>query len=73
MGRLAGISGKRAISAFLRAGFEAKGGDGSHVVLKKPGFPILVIPLHRSLSPFLLRSQIRRAGMSEEEFLELLR
>ena len=73
MGRLAGISGRRAVRAFQRSGFEVKGGEGSHAVLKKPGFPILVIPLHRSLSPFLLRSQIRRAGLTEEEFLEPLR
>lgn len=73
MGRLAGISGKRAIRAFVRAGFKAGEGEGSHVVLKKPGFPILVIPLHKSVAPFLLRSQIRRAGLTEEEFLDLLR
>jgi predicted RNA binding protein YcfA (HicA-like mRNA interferase family) len=73
MGRLAGVSGARAVKAFERAGFEVKGGEGSHIVLKKPGFPIVVIPLHRSVSPFLLRSQIRRAGLAEEEFLDLLR
>jgi len=73
MGRLAGISGARAIKAFERAGFEVSPGEGSHVVLKKPGHPIIVIPLHRSVAPFLLRSQIKRAGLTEEEFLELLR
>ena len=73
MGRLNGISGRRAIKALKRAGFEVAGGEGSHVVLKKPGFPILVIPLHREVSPFLLRSQIKRAGLTEGEFLDLLR
>jgi predicted RNA binding protein YcfA (HicA-like mRNA interferase family) len=72
MGRLAGISGKRAIRAFLKAGFEMCGTEGSHTTLKKPGVPLLVIPLHKEISPFLLRSQIKRAGLTEEEFLALL-
>lgn len=72
MTRLAGISGRRAVRAFERAGFVVGRPEGSHVTLKKPGFPIIVIPLHREVSPFLLRSQIKRAGLSEEEFLTLL-
>jgi predicted RNA binding protein YcfA (HicA-like mRNA interferase family) len=70
--RLAGISGRKAVRAFERAGFAAGKPEGSHVTLKKPGFPVLVIPLHREVSPFLLRSQIRRAGLTDEEFLKLL-
>jgi predicted RNA binding protein YcfA (HicA-like mRNA interferase family) len=69
---LAGIPGRNAIRAFERAGFVAGKPEGSHVTLKKPGFPIIVIPLHREVSPFLLRSQMKRAGLTEQEFLELL-
>ncbi len=72
MTRLAGISGRRSIRAFERAGFSASKPEGSHVTLRKPGVPIVVIPLHREVSPFLLRSQIKRAGLTEEQFLELL-
>ena len=72
MTRLAGISGRRAVRAFERAGFVASKPEGSHVTLKKPGFPILVIPLHREVSPFLLRAQVKRAGLTERQFLELL-
>ena len=72
MTRLAGISGRRAVRAFERAGFVASKPEGSHVTLKKPGCPVIVIPLHREVSPFLLRSQIKRAGLSEEQFLHLL-
>ena len=72
MGRLAGISGRRAIAAFCQAGYEIARQRGSHVILQKQGKPNLVIPSHRSLAPVLLRSQIRRAGLTEEEFLELL-
>ncbi len=72
MTRLAGISGRKAVRAFKRAGFVAAPPEGSHVTLKKPGYPVLVIPLHREVSPFLLRAQIKRAGLTEEEFRELL-
>jgi len=73
LGRLSGISGRAAVAAFGRAGFSFLRQKGSHVVLAKSGRPNLVIPLHRSIAPFLLRSQIRRAGLTEEGFLELLR
>jgi len=70
--RLAGVSGRKAVRAFERAGFVASRPEGSHVTLRKSGYPIIVIPLHRNVSPFLLRSQIKRAGITEEQFLELL-
>ena len=72
MTRLAGISGSKAVRAFERAGWIAGKPEGSHVKLKKPSHPNLVIPLHREVSPFLLRSQVRRAGLTETEFLALL-
>ncbi len=72
MGRLSGISGRVAVAAFGRAGFRVLRQKGSHVVLGKQGQPKLVIPMHRSVAPFLLRSQIRRAGLTEAEFLALL-
>ena len=72
MGRLAGISGKLAAQAFCRAGYTVARQRGSHIILTKAGFPSLTIPAHKAVSPFLLRSQIRRAGLSEEQFLSLL-
>ena len=72
MGTLAGVSGKKAIAAFCRAGYKVARQRGSHVILKRKGFPNLVIPDHRSVAPFLLRAQIRRAGLTEEQFLDLL-
>ncbi len=73
MGRLAGISGREAVAAFCRAGYRvARRRSGSHMVLKRRGSPPLVIPDHRSVAPFLLRSQVRRAGLTEDEFLDLL-
>ena len=71
MGRLAGISGKQAVTAFCRAGYRVNRQRGSHVILKRRGWPSLTIPQHRAVAPFLLRSQIRRAGLTEEEFAQL--
>jgi len=45
---------------------------GSHVILRKAGKPNLVIPMHRTVAPFLLLGQVRRAGLTEDEFLGLL-
>lgn len=73
MGRLAGLSGREVVAAFCRAGWEVARQRGSHVILRKPGKPNLVIPMHRTVAPFLLLSQIRRADLTEQEFTELLR
>lgn len=72
MGRLAGISWHKAVNAFCRAGWTVLRQKGSHVILGRPGNPNLVIPAHRTVAPFLLRGQIRRAGLTEEEFVRLL-
>jgi predicted RNA binding protein YcfA (HicA-like mRNA interferase family) len=72
LSRLAGISGRKAVRAFERAGFVASKPEGTHVTLKKARQTVLVIPLHREVSPFLLRAQVKRAGLTEAEFLALL-
>jgi len=72
VGRLAGISGRKAMAALCRAGWVIARQKGSHVVLRKAGKPNLVIPMHRTVAPFLLLSQVRRAGLTEDEFLDLL-
>jgi predicted RNA binding protein YcfA (HicA-like mRNA interferase family) len=40
MGRLGNISGKDAVKAFQKAGWEVIGQVGSHVVLIKPGIRV---------------------------------
>ena len=73
MGRLGNISGKEAVRAFERAGWQVVGQVGSHVVMIKPGLRVnLSIPQHKELSVGTLRALIRNAGLTVEEFLELL-
>jgi predicted RNA binding protein YcfA (HicA-like mRNA interferase family) len=73
MGRLGNISGKEAAKAFERAGWEPIGQVGSHLVLVKEGVRAnLSVPQHRELSTGTLRALIRSAGLTVEEFLDLL-
>jgi len=75
MGRLANISGRKAIKAFSKVGYRLDHQEGSHIILycDKVGYPILSIPDHKELASGLLRAQIKRAGLSVEEFLKLLK
>jgi len=71
--RLANISGREAARAFEKAGWREIGQVGSHLVIVKAGIRVnLSIPQHKELSVGTLRSLIRHAGMTVEEFLALL-
>lgn len=73
MPKLANISGKEAVKAFTKAGYIHVHTSGDHAVLQKTGFPTLSIPLHREVARFLLKTQIKRAKLTEEEFIKLLK
>lgn len=67
------ISGRDAIRGFERDGWVIARQKGSHVILTKPGVPVnLSIPNHKQLDRGLLRSQIRKAGLTVEQFIALL-
>lgn len=71
--RLANISGKEAVRAFQKAGWNVAGQVGSHVVMTKPGLRVnLSVPQHKELSVGTLRALIRHAGLTVEEFLAQL-
>ena len=73
MARLANISGKEASKTFQKAGWEAIGQVGSHLVMSKSGLRVnLSIPQHKELSVGTFRALIHHAGMTVEEFLALL-
>ena len=76
MARLPAVTGPEAIKAFARIGFVEHRIEGSHHILKKPGHKfLLTVPVHgrKTLPPGTLRALIRGAGISVEEFVELLR
>ena len=66
MPRLPRISGREAVRAFEKAGWEVSRQRGSHVVLTRPG------SIYTLSIPGLLRDQIRKAGLAVSEFVELL-
>jgi predicted RNA binding protein YcfA (HicA-like mRNA interferase family) len=71
--RLPRISGRQAVAAFERAGFQVRRQSGSHVVLTRPGHPeTLSIPDRRELGAGLLRDQIRKSGLTVDQFIKLL-
>ena len=73
MSRLANISGKEAVKAFQKAGWQTVGQVGSYLVMAKPGIRVnLSIPQHKELSVGTLRALIRNAELSIDEFQELL-
>lgn len=75
MAKLPVISGKDAVKAFGKAGFElVKGrGKGSHqFMVREDPRCMLTIPDHRELAPGTLRSMIRQAGLTVEQFVDLL-
>ena len=73
MGRLANISGKEAVRAFQKAGWQRIGQVGSHLVMVKAGVKAnLSVPQHRELSVATLRALIRHSGLTVEKFLSLL-
>jgi len=74
MARLPQVSGREAVGAFQRAGFEIKRQRGSHVAMTKAGLlHTLSIPDHSQIKPGTLRSQIRKAGLTVDEFIALLK
>ncbi|HLA81375.1 MAG TPA: type II toxin-antitoxin system HicA family toxin [Thermoleophilia bacterium] len=63
------------LRAMRRAGWEQREQHGSHIQLKHPTKPGRVtIPVHsgKTLPPHVLRNILDAAGLSVEEFLNLL-
>jgi len=73
MPKIANVSGKDAVKAFVRSGYIHVHTSGDHAILQKSGMPTLSIPLHKEVAPFLLSSQIKRAGISAKDFQKFLK
>ena len=70
------VSGKEVIRALLKEGFSVKRQKGSHVHLVKETVEKtlhVTVPVHgnEDINPFVLRSIMRQAGYSPEEFARL--
>jgi predicted RNA binding protein YcfA (HicA-like mRNA interferase family) len=66
------LSGKDMIKYLSTRGFEIVGRKGSHVRMKLSTTPrnlIVIVPDHKELAQGTLRSILRQAGISFEEFI----
>jgi len=68
------VSGRDVIKALAEIGFIVVGRRGSHVRLKKKDEKtlIVIVPDHKELARGTLKSILRQANLSREEFLEIL-
>ena len=73
MPKLANISGKKAVRAFLQFGYKHVHTSGDHAILQKPGAPSLSIPLHKEVAQFLLKAQVKRANIKIEDYIKAVK
>jgi predicted RNA binding protein YcfA (HicA-like mRNA interferase family) len=75
MAGLNNLKPEKVIRAFEKAGWTNRGQRGSHVKLTKIGNSnILSIPVHKGkpIKIGLLKDQIKKGGLTEKDFLELI-
>jgi len=73
MPRLPVASGREAVQTFEKSGWRVSRLESSHIILVKSGIPVtLSVPDHREVKRGTLRSLIRKAGLSVEEFISFL-
>lgn len=73
MSRLPVVSGREAIAAFARDGWEVARQESSHVTMKKRGLRfLLTVPLEKELDTGTLRRLVRDSGLTVAQFQRLL-
>lgn len=73
MTRLPVVSGVEFVRAVARTGFTLDRTEGSHMILIGPTGRRITVPRHRERGRGLLRALIRDAGLTRDEFLQLIR
>ena len=70
MAPLPRISGREVVKVFESLGWSPVRQSGSHIILVREGHPAtLSVPDHREIAKGTLRSLIRAAGVSVDEFV----
>ena len=73
MGRITPIGYDRLIRVFEKVGFRISRVRGDHVVMVKEGvYRPLVIPRRKEVPVFIIKNNLRIAGLSREEYFKLL-
>ncbi len=67
---LPALSGREVVAAFERLGWSVARQQGSHIIMTKEGsIATLAIPAHKEVAKGTLRSLIRAAELTVQEFL----
>jgi predicted RNA binding protein YcfA (HicA-like mRNA interferase family) len=73
MPRMTPIHWRRLVCVFECEGFAIARQEGDHIIMTKSGIPRpVVIPQYREVPIFVIRNNIRTAGMSRERYFALL-
>lgn len=74
MSKLPVVSGRQAVKAMRKIGYDVDHQSGSHIALRQIAAPHrrLTIPDHKELAKGTLRAIVREAGLSVDEFRSLL-
>ncbi|MDQ6788532.1 MAG: type II toxin-antitoxin system HicA family toxin [Acidobacteriota bacterium] len=73
MAQLPNLSGKEVVKAFENLGWEFSRQSGSHIVLTKDGEIVsLSVPNHKEVAKGTLRSLIRAANLTIDEFVKAI-
>lgn len=73
MPKLPVVSGIETVKAFSKIGYEVDQ-TGSHIVIRQRKYPHrrLTVPNHKEVAKGTLRGLIKQAGLTVEEFIDLL-
>jgi predicted RNA binding protein YcfA (HicA-like mRNA interferase family) len=73
MPKVSPVSYKRLAAVFEAEGFVCVRTEGDHIVFTKPGVirPV-VIPKYVSIPVFIIKNNLRTAGISRDRYFELL-
>ena len=72
MTSLHNVKGKDAVRAFVKAGGIRRPGKGDHINIKMLNGQLLTIPVSGTVKIGLLKAAIKKAGLTEEEFVQWL-
>ncbi len=74
MTKLPVVSGKQICKILQKTGYRTDHQTGSHIILRheNPPHRRLTVPAHKEIAEGTLRAVIRQAGLTVEEFRELL-
>lgn len=68
------LSGRQVVRVFEKFGWEESRQSGSHIIMTKPGKIVtLSVPNHREVARGTLRSLLRSANLTIEEFIKVIK